>query len=88
MPLDKSGSKASVGKNIKELKASGRPQEQAVAIAMDTQRRAKKYNHGGSVEPSKEQQFENNLAEMAANPTGRPGFNRGGSVSWKRWGQK
>jgi hypothetical protein len=39
MPLDKSGSKASVGKNIKELKESGRPQKQAVAIAMDTQRR-------------------------------------------------
>jgi hypothetical protein len=41
MPLDKSGSKASVGKNIKELKESGRPQKQAVAIAMDTKRRAK-----------------------------------------------
>lgn len=42
MPLDKSGSKKSVGKNIKaELKA-GKPKKQAIAIALDTQRRAKK----------------------------------------------
>ena len=41
MPLDKSGSKTAVGKNISELKATGRPQKQAVAIAMDTQRKAK-----------------------------------------------
>ena len=40
-PLDKSGSKASVGKNIKAEKAAGRPQKQAVAIALDVQRRAK-----------------------------------------------
>jgi hypothetical protein len=40
MPLDKSGSKASVGKNIAELEKSGRPQKQAVAIALDVQRRA------------------------------------------------
>jgi hypothetical protein len=42
MPLDKSGSKASVGKNVKELMDSGRPQKQAVAIALDTKRRAKR----------------------------------------------
>lgn len=41
MPLDKSGSKASVGKNIKAEKAAGKPQKQAVAIALDVQRRAK-----------------------------------------------
>jgi hypothetical protein len=40
MPLDKSGSKKSVGKNIAtELKA-GRPKKQAVAIALDTAREA------------------------------------------------
>ena len=42
MPLDKSGSKKSVGKNIKTEIAAGRPQKQAVAIALDTQRRARR----------------------------------------------
>lgn len=40
MPLDKSGSKASVGKNIKTEMAAGKPQKQAIAIAFNTQRRA------------------------------------------------
>lgn len=40
MPLDKSGSKASIGKNVKELQQSGRPHDQAVAIALDTARKA------------------------------------------------
>ena len=42
MALDKSGSKKSVGKNIKTEMAAGRPQKQAIAIALDVQRRAKK----------------------------------------------
>jgi hypothetical protein len=42
MPLDKSGSKKSVGKNIKREMAAGKPQKQAVAIALSTQRRAKR----------------------------------------------
>ena len=41
MPLDKSGSKKSVGKNIKVEQAAGKPHKQAVAIALDVQRRAK-----------------------------------------------
>lgn len=40
MPLDKSGSKKSVGKNINAEMAAGRPQKQAIAIALSTQRRA------------------------------------------------
>jgi len=44
MPLDKSGSKASVGSNIKTEMAAGRPQKQAIAIALSTQRRAQ--GHG------------------------------------------
>ena len=40
MPLDKSGSKASVGKNIKTEMKAGKPQKQAVAIAMNTQAKA------------------------------------------------
>lgn len=42
MPLDKSGSKKSVGKNVKAEMKAGKPQKQAVAIALDVQRRAKK----------------------------------------------
>lgn len=41
MPLDKSGSKKSVSTNIKTEMAAGKPQRQAVAIALDVQRRAK-----------------------------------------------
>jgi hypothetical protein len=41
VPLDKSGSKASVGKNIKTEMAAGKPRKQAIAIALDVQRRAK-----------------------------------------------
>jgi hypothetical protein len=38
MPLDKSGSAQSVGKNIKTEVAAGRPKRQAVAIALSEQR--------------------------------------------------
>jgi hypothetical protein len=41
MPLMKSGSKAAVGKNIKTEMAAGKPQKQAVAIAMSTKDKAK-----------------------------------------------
>ncbi len=41
MPLDKSGSKESVGKNIKTEIAAGRPKAQAVAIALHVQDKAK-----------------------------------------------
>jgi hypothetical protein len=40
MPLDKSGSKKSVSTNIKTEMAAGKPQKQAVAIALSVQRRA------------------------------------------------
>jgi hypothetical protein len=42
MPLDKSGSKASVGKNISREEEAGKPHRQAIAIALNTQRRAKR----------------------------------------------
>ncbi len=38
MPLDKSGSKASVGKNIKAEMKAGKPKKQAVAIALNVER--------------------------------------------------
>ncbi len=40
MPLIKSKSKKAVGENIKTEMAAGKPQPQAVAIALDVQRRA------------------------------------------------
>jgi len=41
MPLDTSGSKASVGKNIAAEERAGKPRKQAIAIALSVQRRAK-----------------------------------------------
>jgi hypothetical protein len=46
MPLDKSGSKASVGTNIRREMDEGKPQKQAVAIALDVARRAKRAKGG------------------------------------------
>lgn len=40
MPLDKSASKKAVQQNIRREMAAGKPQRQAVAIALDVQRRA------------------------------------------------
>lgn len=42
MPLDKSGSKKSVGKNIETEIKEGKPQKQAVAIALNVAREGKK----------------------------------------------
>jgi hypothetical protein len=42
MPLIKSKSKKAVSENIRREVKSGRPQKQAVAIALETQRKAKK----------------------------------------------
>jgi hypothetical protein len=42
MPLEKSASKKAVSTNIKKEVAAGKPQKQAVAIALSTQREAKK----------------------------------------------
>lgn len=41
MPLVKSSSKKAVGQNIKVERKAGKPQKQAVAIALSEQRRAK-----------------------------------------------
>ena len=42
MPLDKSGLKASIGKNIATERRAGRPAKQAEAIAYSVQREAEK----------------------------------------------
>lgn len=48
MPLDKSGTKESVSNNIRAERAAGKPQAQAVAIALDVARRARRAK-GGAV---------------------------------------
>jgi hypothetical protein len=40
MPLIKSKSKKAVGENIKREEEAGKPRKQAIAIALDVQRRA------------------------------------------------
>lgn len=40
MPLDKSGSKSSVGKNIKTEEAEGKSKAQSIAIALNVARKA------------------------------------------------
>lgn len=42
MPLKKSSSKKAVSENIRTEMEAGKPQKQAVAIALEVQRRAKK----------------------------------------------
>lgn len=45
MPLDKSGLKKSVGKNIRAEEAAGKPYNQARAIALSVQDKAKGMNY-------------------------------------------
>ena len=42
MPLVKSKKRKAVGENIKRELAAGKPRRQAIAIALETQRRAKR----------------------------------------------
>jgi hypothetical protein len=59
MPLDKSGSAKSVGKNIKAEEKAGRPKKQAVAIALNTEREYAK----GSRKAKLESQYDKYIGE-------------------------
>lgn len=49
MPLDYSGTKKTVSRNIKTEMAHGKPEKQAVAIAMSVKRRGKPSKHSASL---------------------------------------
>ena len=59
MPLDKSGSAQSVGKNIKTEEKAGRPKKQAVAIALSEERSHSK----GKRKAKLEEQYAKYVAE-------------------------
>jgi hypothetical protein len=60
MPLSKGKSPATVSANIRELKASGRPQAQSVAIALNTARKT-----GANIPPPKKKRpVSGNLKDM------------------------
>jgi hypothetical protein len=50
MPLDKSGSAESIGKNIKAEEKAGRPKKQALAIALNTEREYAKCSRKAKIE--------------------------------------
>jgi hypothetical protein len=50
MPLDKSGTKASVGKNIKAEMKAGKGKKQAIAIALNVERDNAKGNRKATLE--------------------------------------
>lgn len=80
MPLDKSGSKASIGKNIAAEESAGRPRAQAVAIALDTARRAggdvpKKKSKKMSAKDADKEAGESMKKEMADMREGEPAEN-------------
>ena len=59
MPLDRSGSAQSVGKNIKTEEKAGRPKKQALAIALNTEREYTK----GSRKAKLESQYDKYIGE-------------------------
>ena len=61
MPLDKSGSAASVGKNIKAEEKAGKPKKQALAIALSEERTHAK----GKRKAMLEEQYAKYVAENA-----------------------
>ncbi len=48
MPLIHSAKKSAIGENIKRERAAGKPSKQAIAIALETARRAKSGKHDSS----------------------------------------
>ena len=75
MPLDKSGSKASVGNNIRTEMGVGKPRSQAIAIALDVARRAKR--DAGGAASSTPWYTRHESENMLRGPTIGGGMNKG-----------
>ena len=60
MPLDKSGSAQSVGKNIKTEMKAGKPKKQAVAIALNVERDSAKGKRKAKLEEQYAKYIESN----------------------------
>jgi hypothetical protein len=60
MPLVKSGSAESVGKNIKTEITAGKPKKQAIAIALNTQREYARGDRKASLEDAYAKYIEEN----------------------------
>jgi len=72
MPLKKGSSKKVVSTNIKELMTTGRPQKQAVAIALKTAGKSNRMAQGGMARAM--QGGEEAMQKKAAAAEGRRGF--------------
>lgn len=64
MPLKQGKSRATVSANIRELRATGRPQGQAIAIALRTAGKAQKKADGGGVTVKAKQPDERELRDI------------------------
>ena len=84
MPLFKSSKKSAMGKNIKTEMEAGKPQKQAIAIAYDVMRRAKKKKmaQGGLTDPEhSKDQMESSIDTHSAGYDNRTGDNPEGFSS-------
>jgi hypothetical protein len=77
MPLIKSGSKKAISANIRAERNAGKPQAQAVAIALSVARKARKRADGGRA-------WDDDLPEPSKNVEDRRGLGRQTAIRLKR----
>lgn len=100
MPLKKGSSKKVVSSNIKELIHTGRPQKQAVAIALKTAGKSNRMAQGGEVAMQKQAAAAEGRRMFKRSPPDKTGTSittarkqvsairkKGGTVTYKRDGK-